>query len=69
VNPARIAKALGAFVAALPVGAGVSAAAGGDGPGYLVGVLGAFVIGLVTYLAPENAPKPGVGEGVRGQAP
>jgi hypothetical protein len=58
---ARIRKALAAFAAALPIGTGTAAAAGGDDVGYLVGVLGAFAIGVVTYLAPANEAPPGSG--------
>lgn len=61
MNPARIAKALGAFTAALPVGAGTAALAGGEGGGYFAGLLGAFLIGVVTYLSPPNAVPAGTG--------
>ncbi len=58
---ARVRKALAAFAAALPVGAGTAAAAGGDDVGYLVGVLGAVAVGLVTYLTPPNEAPAGTG--------
>lgn len=61
MNPARIAKALAAFTAALPVGAGTAAIAGGNGGGYLAGLAGALLIGIVTWLSPPNAVPAGSG--------
>lgn len=61
MSPARISKAIAAFAAALPLGTGTAAAAGSDGPGYLVAVLSAFLTALAVYLAPPNEPPPGTG--------
>lgn len=53
----RINKALGATAAALPAGSLTAAVAGGKAIGYVIALVSAFFVGLITYLMPANKPK------------
>lgn len=64
----RINKALGATAAALPTTSLTAAVAGGKAVGYVIAVISAFLVGLITYLMPANKEKGEAGTGRRRKA-